>query len=274
MNEADKKRSAMITIRPLTSLQRLMISSEFDAFIIVVIVINCIFMASDSPVLEQQARYSVGANYCFNVIFILELSLQILAFGIFPYFADYWHWLDTVVVATSILDIIVAILAAIKTTTGGVNIDVKVLRVLRVLRFLKVLRPLKALRFFKGVLVFIESLSLSSSILCITTFMFLLAMVAIAFITSGTIGEAMMYRCIPPFEMINGVQDLFKNSTGRTDPNYQTYGYAYFVSSYNLAFCKNDAACLDGFQCQRLHVPRFEVRSLQYLHVFIYAATS
>jgi hypothetical protein len=151
-----------------------------------------------------------------------------------------------------------------------------------VLRFLKVLRPLKALRYFKGILVFIESLSLSASILLITTVMFLIAMVAIAFITSGTIGDSLTYRCVPPFETINGVQELYANSSARADPNYQTYGYAYFESAYNLAYCKNDASCPSDHLCQRLHVPVFEVHftavnviyTYIYIHIYIPASVT
>ena len=59
---------------------------------------------------------------CFQIVFILELSFQIIAFGILPYFSDYWHWLDAVVVATSALDIIVAILAALSGLIGGTGV--------------------------------------------------------------------------------------------------------------------------------------------------------
>ena len=65
-NEA-KKLSVAINIKPLTSLQKLMISPEFDAAIILVIIANCIVMASESPVLETSPLYVVVSNYIFNV---------------------------------------------------------------------------------------------------------------------------------------------------------------------------------------------------------------
>lgn len=62
-----KKLSTTINIKPLTSLQKLMISSEFDALITLVILMNCIFMANESPVLDTPLFYIVVANFFFNV---------------------------------------------------------------------------------------------------------------------------------------------------------------------------------------------------------------
>ena len=58
--------------------------------------------------------------HSFQVVFILELVLQITAFGVLPYFADYWHYLDAIVVATSLLDIVLAIL---KLLSGLINVS-------------------------------------------------------------------------------------------------------------------------------------------------------
>ena len=114
-----------------------------------------------------------------------------------------------------------------------------VLRVFRVIRFFRVLRPLRALRYFKGILIFIESLAMSVDILLITTGMFLTAMIAIAFLTNSFIGDLLNQRCMPPMTTINNVTDLFINSPARSDPNYQAYGVNYYFSSYNLDYCKN-----------------------------------
>lgn len=67
MSPMDKKMGSRISIKPLTSLQRLMISTEFDFFIIVIIILNCIFMALESPILEVIPTYIVVSNYFFNV---------------------------------------------------------------------------------------------------------------------------------------------------------------------------------------------------------------
>lgn len=76
MPPADKKLGSRISIRPMTSLQKVMMSAEFDLFIIGVILINCVFMASESPVVEFPPQYITIANYFFNVRSFL--SSQIL----------------------------------------------------------------------------------------------------------------------------------------------------------------------------------------------------
>lgn len=77
MPPPDKRLGARIPIRPLTTLQKVMISAEFDIFIIGVILVNCIFMASESPVLVTPAQYIIIANYFFNVsIFSSEQKLE------------------------------------------------------------------------------------------------------------------------------------------------------------------------------------------------------
>jgi hypothetical protein len=67
MADAEKGKEVEINIKPLTSLQKLMISAEFDGFIIFVILLNCIFMASESPVLTEPLGYIVATNWFFNV---------------------------------------------------------------------------------------------------------------------------------------------------------------------------------------------------------------
>ena len=115
-----------------------------------------------------------------------------------------------------------------------------VLRVLRVIRIFRALRPLKALRYFKGIVIFIESLAMSFDILLITTGMFLTAMVAIAFLTNSFIGDLLLNRCTPrTFTDSNGLKQLYANSTARLNPNYKAYGVDYFFSSYNLDYCKD-----------------------------------
>jgi hypothetical protein len=77
MPPPDKRLGARIAIRPLTPLQKVMKSAEFDFFIIVVIIVNCIFMASESPVLEYTEYYIVVSNYVFNVSLLSNLNLNL-----------------------------------------------------------------------------------------------------------------------------------------------------------------------------------------------------
>lgn len=106
-------------------------------------------------------------------------------------------------------------------------------------RFFRILRPLKALRYFKGILVFVESLAQSMDILLITTGIFMTTMVALAFLTNSFIGDLLVNRCLPRTEMINGTLDILVNSSARSNVNYIAYGVNYFYSTYNLDYCKD-----------------------------------
>ena len=77
-------------------------SRWFDPLILLVIAVNCITMASDSPLdptgtwkaklIDQLEQVLIG-------IFTFEMSVKILAFSFADYFADPWCQLDFLVVA-------------------------------------------------------------------------------------------------------------------------------------------------------------------------------
>ena len=106
-------------------------------------------------------------------------------------------------------------------------------------RFFRILRPLRGIRYFKGILVFVESLALSVDILLITSGIFVTTMVVLAFLTNSFVGDLLLNRCIPKTEIVNGVTDLLLNSTARSNVNYIAYGVEYFYSAYNLDYCRN-----------------------------------
>ena len=52
--------------------------------------------------------------------------MNISAFGVLPYFMDPWHYLDAVVVASSTLELIIAILASLQGLIAGLTINLNV----------------------------------------------------------------------------------------------------------------------------------------------------
>jgi hypothetical protein len=56
-----------IIVKDPTPLQKIVLSSEFDAFIIAVILLNAIFIASDVPTTPSKPHYVVVGNWIFNV---------------------------------------------------------------------------------------------------------------------------------------------------------------------------------------------------------------
>jgi hypothetical protein len=50
------------------------------------------------------------------------MVMKMAAFGILPYFMEYWHYLDAIVVGSSIVEIIFAILYAISKLIKGFHV--------------------------------------------------------------------------------------------------------------------------------------------------------
>ena len=253
--KAKKEGDSKVTIVELTPLQKLVTSSEFDGFIIAVILVSCIFMAADNPRPDiPQAKYLTFGNYAFTVIFLFELVANVAAFGILPYLMDPWHWLDTVVVASSCFELLLVILALLAGSLGfTLQVNVKVLRILRVFRFFRVLRPLKALRHFKAILVFIESLTASIDILAITTCIFLIVMVGVAFLCNNQIGSLLQSRCVPPLYYDQfGLPYVLNTSSAQHNNNFKAYGYKFFFSRYNFNYCKSFLDCPGDMLCSKL----------------------
>lgn len=66
----------------------------FEVIIILVILVNCVFLALKDPPEE--------AEYVFTAIYTLEMLLKIISRGLilhtYAYLRDPWNWLDFIVV--------------------------------------------------------------------------------------------------------------------------------------------------------------------------------
>ena len=78
----------------------LVTSAAFDGLILLVIIANCVMMASSSP-LEESPAYFEQVEFVFNCIFLAEMWLKIIAYGFSDYLKDGWNLLDVVVVTTA-----------------------------------------------------------------------------------------------------------------------------------------------------------------------------
>ena len=78
----------------------LVTSTGFDGFILLIIILNCVMMASDSPMRETPPIFE-KVELIFNIIFTCEMTLKIIAFGLPPYLSDGWNLIDVVVVSTA-----------------------------------------------------------------------------------------------------------------------------------------------------------------------------
>lgn len=153
----------------------------FEAFILLVILLNSLKMAMDDPLATTATL--PWAETTFTIIYVTEMVLKISAFGFLfnkgAYLRDLWNILDFVIVVTSLLPLIV-----------NIGFSVNALRAIRVLRPLRTITKVKALKMIVKTLFYSFSLVMDS--LCI------LFMVMGIFAIAGMqlFEGALKYRCM------------------------------------------------------------------------------
>jgi len=111
---------------------RLVTSTAFEAVVLVAILVNCVFLAVESPLLDPSSTLANAltiGDYVFAVLFTVEACLKIIAFGVWregqhAYLRSAWNVLDFFIVIVSLLSLALP--------------DVSALRSLRALRPLRV----------------------------------------------------------------------------------------------------------------------------------------
>lgn len=98
-----------------TPIQKLAVDPKLDRFLLVIILLNCLFMAMTNPTLgdDQQPLIIKVTTWLFNIIYVVETSVQLAAWGLVRYLVDPWHWLDFIVSSVSLIDIAIPIISAI-----------------------------------------------------------------------------------------------------------------------------------------------------------------
>ncbi|XP_073414555.1 voltage-dependent T-type calcium channel subunit alpha-1H isoform X4 [Dendrobates tinctorius] len=135
--------------------QKVIAHKMFDHVVLVFIFLNCITIALERPDIEQHSMERIFlsvSNYIFTAIFVVEMTIKVVALGFFSgehaYLQSSWNVLDGVLVFVSIIDIIVSL------ASDGA----KILGILRVLRLLRTLRPLRVISRAPGLKLVVETL--------------------------------------------------------------------------------------------------------------------
>lgn len=120
-------------------------SSYFSGFIIFAIVSNTLILSLDKyPIDENRVEVLEKLNYLFTAIFVVEIIIKFLAFGVKSFFKGSWfNTFDLLIVIGSLVDIIIAqtlLDSTGKKKTGSV---ITALRGFRLLRIFKLARSWK-----------------------------------------------------------------------------------------------------------------------------------
>ena len=190
-------------------LYRFVNSELFQGSITVVIVINIMFMVTES---DGQAQWWTDAitttNVVFIVIYVLEIFIKLLAY-LHEFFLDAWNLFDVIVVLASIIETVIE--------SGGGLQALRAVRMLKVFRALKLVRRARRLRTMIRVLL--ESLPpIISSMVFMMLLIFFFATVGVQFFGGVKWGTG-IHRRNNFDNAINGLLLLIRATTGE---NWET----------------------------------------------------
>ncbi|KAM7297492.1 voltage-dependent T-type calcium channel subunit alpha-1H [Ixodes scapularis] len=131
--------------KPRLFTHNIVTSKYFDLAIAAVIGLNVVTMAMEFYRMPLELEYALKIfNYFFTAVFLLELSMKVVALGIPRYLTDKWNQLDILIVILSIMGIV---LEEMKSDLIPINPTIiRVMRVLRIARVLKLLKMAKGIR--------------------------------------------------------------------------------------------------------------------------------
>ncbi|KAK7605440.1 hypothetical protein V9T40_007298 [Parthenolecanium corni] len=160
--------SSMFILSPTNSVRRfahwVVNLRYFDMFIMVVIVLSSMALATEDPVDEksQRNKYLNHLDHCFTGVFAVEMILKVIDLGIIlhpgSYLREFWNFLDAIVVICALVSLAIEIVnggapvasgnvPATKGKSATANLGtIKSLRVLRVLRPLKTIKRVPKLK--------------------------------------------------------------------------------------------------------------------------------
>ena len=139
----------------------------FGSAMTLAVLLNTMVMGMERYDMEEtDIIWTEKASTVFTYLFIVEMSMKLIALGPKKYLADSWNWLDGSVVCLSLIEIITTVLGS----SGGNLSAFSTIRVLRTFRILRVARLLRALKSMKVILAVI--LGSAQSFIMITLLMF------------------------------------------------------------------------------------------------------
>ncbi|XP_032822016.2 sodium channel protein type 2 subunit alpha isoform X1 [Petromyzon marinus] len=121
----------------------------FETFIIFMILLSSGVLAFEDVYIDKRKTIKIVLEYAdkvFTYVFILEMLLKWLAYGLQKYFTNMWCWLDFLIVGVSVTSLVATLLKYDQ------------LSAIKALRTVRALRPLRALSRFEGMRVVVNAL--------------------------------------------------------------------------------------------------------------------
>lgn len=170
------------------------INPWFEKFILVVILINCVFLAMDNEV-QFVKDHSEDIDIIFLIIYTIEMLLKIIAMGFFmrahSYLRDSWNILDFIVV-------IMGWISVGLTYSDMSGQDISSIRVIRILR------PLRTINSIPGMSGLVQTILNSVPILVDIMILFSFMLIMFGTIATQLFGGKLSHRCAKLVPGTNG----------------------------------------------------------------------
>lgn len=150
----------------------------FSNFILVVIIINAVLLGlqTSKTVMENMGGVLEIVDEIFLGIFILEMILKIIAYGL-SYFKDGWNWFDMIIILLSVLSSL-SFLSAFR-----------VFRIFRVFRSLKAMRGMRMMSSLRHLRVIVQAIGRSIPSIAWTALLLVLIYYIFSIIGVSMFGE-------------------------------------------------------------------------------------
>lgn len=137
----------------------------FEGFIIFCILASSLLLAFEDVYLKKNSDAELviqGIDYFFQAVFLIEMLLKWIGYGLKKYFTDWWCLLDSLIVLVikkKHLKIVRSFIIVFNFKVSIINLGLTVsnsgtsLGFLKVLRTLRALRPLRAISKYDGMKV-------------------------------------------------------------------------------------------------------------------------
>jgi hypothetical protein len=110
-------------LKEVTAAEKLVNSLQFDLFMMVVIILNSVWIASEDygEDAADQALYIKVGTYIFNIIFVTEAIFKISVLGFKKYINDDFNKLDFLVSIFSAIELIFDLIDVLASAIGNSN---------------------------------------------------------------------------------------------------------------------------------------------------------
>jgi hypothetical protein len=225
-------------------------TKPFDRIILLAITINCVFIALENPLLDEDDPETImldTVEKVFTVVFIGEMILKWLALGFFGYKKDYivdpygstkivnytGYFLDT----WNILDFVIVLSSSTSfVKTSSSNGNTSSIRILRVLRPLRTVAKIKELRIL--VETILKSMRGLADVLMLLSFMFIIFAIVGVQLFSGTLRQYCYFDVNPNFTADASDSKLYFKLPSQENVSDPYYNLTLFVD-LDLLFDEN-----------------------------------